>query len=196
MQHAKIIRRHKEPLILTGPPEYPFQKDAADMFAKNINAYMAFAFRPTGWFEIAHFPRSTTSKEVIRVFRELFGRFGVSEEISLDGASNLCSRETLAFLLSWGAQRRPSSAYYPQSNERAESAVRTTKRIMTSNTGPRESLDTDAVSRALMQYRNTPLKDTNTSAAQLLMGRNIRDSIPQSPSAYRVSEKWNQMLRQ
>ena len=47
-----------------------------------------------------------------------------------------------------------------------------------------------------MQYRNTPLKGTNTSPAQLLMGRNIRDSVPQPPSAYRVSEKWSQMLRQ
>ncbi len=186
----------KEPLIISAPPEYPFQKVAADMFSKNVSAYMAFACRLTGWLEVAHFPRSTVSKEIIKVFRDLFSRFGVPEEMSLDGGKNLDSRETLTFLESMGTSRRLSSSYYPQSNGRAEAAVRTAKRILTSNTGPRGSLDTDEVSKALMQYRNTPLKGTDASPAQLLMGRNIRDSVPQPPSAYRVSEKWNQMLRQ
>ena len=75
-------------------------------------------------------------------------------------------------------------------------AVKTAKRILTGNTGARGTLDTDAVSKALMQYRNTPIKGTDASPAQLLLGRSLRDSVPQPPSSYKISNKWQQMLRQ
>ena len=181
---------------MTSPPEYPFQQAVADLFSKNCTSYLAYACRLTAWLEVAHFPSSVTSREVMKVLREFFHRFGIPEEISLDGGPNLDSTECLAFLNSWGVTRRLSSAYYAQSNGRAEVAVKTAKRILTGNTGPRGSLNTDAVSKALMQYRNTPIKGTDTSPAQLLLGRSIRDSVPQPPSAYKVSTKWQQMLRQ
>ncbi len=186
----------KEPLIVTGPPEYPFEKVASDLFTENQAWYMAFACRLTGWLEIAFFPTSTRSGEIIRIFRDLFQRFGIPEEISLDGASNLKSGETLSFLDSWGVVRRLSAAYYPQSNGRAEAAVRTAKRITRTNTGPKGNLNTDAVSKALMQYRNTPIKGVGASPAQLMLGRSIRDSVPQPRSSYKVSPKWETMLRQ
>ena len=186
----------KEPLVMTKPPEYPFQQAVADLFSKNSTSYLAYACRLTAWLEVAHFPSSVPSREVIKVLREFFHRFGIPEEISLDGGPNLDSLECLEFLKSWGVARRLSSAYYAQSNGRAEVAVKTAKRILTGNTGPRGSLNTDAASKALMQYRNTPIKGTDTSPAQLLLGRSIRDSVPQPPSAYKVSAKWQQMLRQ
>ncbi len=187
----------KEPLIMTGPPEYPFEKVVADLFTENSAWYLAFACRLTGWLEIGFFPRSTKSGEIINILRELFQRFGVPEEISLDGASNLKSRETCLLLESWGVSHcRLSSSYYPQSNGRAEAAVKTAKRITKGNTGYKGNLDTNAVSKALMQYRNTPIKGAGASPAQLMLGRNIRDSIPQPRSAYKVSSKWEQMLRQ
>lgn len=40
------------------------------------------------------------------------------------------------------------------------------------------SLDTDAAAKALMQYLNTPLQNSNASPAQLLTGRQLRDAIP------------------
>ena len=189
--------QRKEPLIMTGPPEFPFEQVVADLFTENLAWYLAFACRLTGWLEIAFFPRSTKSHEIITIFRELFRRFGVPEEISLDGASNLKSSETLTFLESWGVYvHRLASAYYPQSNGRAEAAVRTAKRITKGNTGPKGSLDTDAVSKALMQYRNTPIKGANASPAQLMLGRSIRDSVPQPRSAYKVSAKWEKWLKE
>ena len=187
----------KEPLIMTGPPEYPFEKVVADLFTENDAWYLGFACRLTGWLEIGFFPRSTKSSEIIHILRELFQRFGVPEEISLDGGSNLKSQETRSFLKSWGVTHvRLASAYYLQSNGRAEAAVRTAKRITKGNTGHRGNLNTDAVSKALMQYRNTPIKGAGASPAQLMLGRNIRDSVPQPKSAYKVSSEWEKMLRQ
>ena len=128
--------------------------------SKNSTSYLAYACRLTAWLEVAHFPSNVSSREVIKVLRELFQRFGIPEEILLDGGPNLDSSECLGFLTSWGVVRPLSSAYYAQSNRRAEAAVKTAKRILTGNTCPKGSLNTDAVSKALMQYRNTPIKGT------------------------------------
>lgn len=57
------------------------------------------------------------------------------------------------------------------------------------------SLDTDAAAKALMQYLNTPLQNSNASPAQLLTGRQLRDAIPVDSANYRVSEQWSRLLR-
>ena len=61
------------------------------------------------------------------------------------------------FLQNWGVKARLSSAQYPQSNGRAETAVKTAKRIIKTNAGGGGTLDTDRASLALLQYLNTPL---------------------------------------
>ena len=81
-------------MIYTPPPTYPFQQVVADLFSVNNSTYMAYACRLTGWLEIAYFPMSSSSKEVIKILRELFHRFGTPEEIPLDGGPNLASKET------------------------------------------------------------------------------------------------------
>ena len=111
--------------------------------------------------------------------------------MSLDGGPNLDSREFLDFMKKWGIDRRLSSAYYPQSNGRAEAAVKTAKRITREHLG-----DNDKIARALLAYRNTPLKGCEASPAQLMLGRNIRDFVPAPSSGYRVSSKWAHFLRQ
>ena len=70
-----------------------------------------------------------------------------------------------------------SSAYHPQSNGRAEVAVKATKRLMQANLGPTGALDSDRFLRALLQLRNTPDPDCDLSPAQILFGRPIRDSL-------------------
>ena len=73
---------------------------------------------------------------------------------------------------------RPSSAYYPQSNGKAEAAVKTLKRLLQGNTGSRGSINTDSIAKALLQHRNTPLRDVGKSPAQLALSRDLRDTIP------------------
>jgi len=71
-----------------------------------------------------------------------------------------------------------SSAYFPESNGRAEIAVKTMKSILTSNVSPTGSLDTESVAKALLLHRNTPAPDMGVSPAELLFGRNIADHLP------------------
>ena len=187
--------QHKEQLIYTPPPDYPFPQVVMDLFSKDNILYLAYACRLTGWLEISYFPGSSASQEIINLLREFFHRFGIPEEISMDGGPNLDSKAVLSFLSAWGVRRRLSSAYYPQSNGRAEAAVKTAKRIISGNTGTKGNINTDKIARALLQYRNTPIKGTDTSPAHLTLGRNLRDFVPQPPSGYKISNKWKHYLR-
>ena len=94
------------------------------------------------------------------------------------------------FFRKWWVSTRVSSAHYPQSNGRAEAAVKTTKRVLRGNIGANGSLDNDKASLALLQYLNTPLWDIDKSPAQLATGRQLRDSVLVVTCRLRVDRLW------
>ena len=153
---------------------------------------MAYADRLTGWVEMAHLPNDTTSNRLKDIFRLYFSRWGAPEELSTDGGTNLVSDEMTSFFKHWGVNMRISSAYYPQSNGRAEAAVKTAKRLLRDNVGANGSLNTDRMSIALLQYRNTPLRGSNRSPAQLIAGRQLRDGVPAVREHYKIQQGWYQ----
>ena len=59
--------------------------------------------------------------------------------------------------------------------------MKSLKRLLIDNVGVDGSLDTDGVTRAMLQLRNTPERDTGLSPAQVLMGRQLRDALPFPP---------------
>ena len=77
----------------------------------------------------------------------------------------------------WGVNHRKSSAYHPQSNGRAEVAVKSAKRLLRSNISPSGSLDSDKLLRGLLQLRNTPDPDCNVSPAQIVFGKPLKDAF-------------------
>ena len=184
----------KEPLMPSVIPEYPFQHVASDMFEIDDHSYLAYVDRLTAFAELAFFPGSTTSAAIVNVLREFFHRWGVPEEISLDGATNYTSKETTDWLEKWEVQIRLSSAYYPQSNGRAEVGVKSLKRLLDGNLGPRGSINCDKTAQALMRYRNTPLRDVDKSPAELALGRPIRDTLPLPRERYRIDPQWARHL--
>jgi len=93
-------------------------------------------------------------------------------------ARNSSLNETEDFFTRWGIKHRISSAYFPQSNGRAELAVKATKRLLEDNVGPNGELNTDRVVCALLQHRNTPDRDCSLSPAEILFGRPLRDGMP------------------
>ncbi|XP_063871052.1 uncharacterized protein K02A2.6-like [Scylla paramamosain] len=140
-----------EPHLLTPPPDYPFQQTVVDLFQLEGHDYIVYADRLTGWLEVSHLPDGTESGRIKDVLRHHFSRWGAPEQLSMDGGTNLGSEEMKSFLQKWGVGVRVSSAHFPQSNGRAEVAVKSAKRIIRGNIGADGSLDNDKISLALLQ---------------------------------------------
>ena len=94
------------------------------------------------------------------------------------------------FLKVWGVKHRLSSVAFPQSNGRAEVAVKAAKQIIHNNISPDGSLDNDIAAQGILQYRNTPLPDINLSPAQVLLHHQLRDRIPAQSVHYRPHKEW------
>jgi len=113
-------------------------------------------------------PMKNQSAEAVKVhIKSVCARHGIPEVITTDGGTQLtsCLEELGANL---GFSHVISSPRYPQSNGQAESGVKIAKAILTKGNDPYENL---------MAYRSTPLHN-GFSPAQLLMGRQIRTTLP------------------
>ena len=130
--------------------------------------------------------------------RQVFVTFGVPDEISSDGGPEFTAEESKDFYRRWGTRHRLSSAYFPQSNGRAEVAVKSTKRLLEDNIGPSGDLNTDDVVCAHLQQRNTPDRDCALSPAEVLFGRTLKDSLPRLDKSRmifdngQIHEQWHQ----
>ena len=168
----------EEPVIVSRPPEYPFEQAVMDLFHIEGHNFVAYADRFSGWLEVERL-QSGDFKNVRRSLLRWFRTYGVPEEIATDGGPPFKSHDYRKFLQTWGVEKRLSSAYYPCSNGRAEVAVKSAKRILLGNVNPvTGNLDTDAASRAIMLHRNTPTQDTGITPSVMLFGRPLRDHLP------------------
>ena len=168
------------PSVPSTPPKSPFESVFADFFDFGGRHYLVVGDRLSGWVEIYSSTSGTPrggATGLIGNLRAFFATFGVPEELSSDGGPEFTAGITSEFFLRWGVRHRISSAYNPQSNGRAEVAVKSAKRLLRLNTGPTGSLNSDRLLRALLQLRNTPDPDCNLSPAQIIFGKPLRDTL-------------------
>ncbi|XP_078352985.1 uncharacterized protein LOC144637776 [Oculina patagonica] len=112
--------------------------------------------------------KTTKSSEVIRALKSIFARHGTPEQVHSDNGPQFDSAEFSYFAKEWGFKHTTSSPRFPQSNGEVERGVRTVKNLLTKEKDP---------TKGLLAYRSTPLR-CKFSPAQLLMGRQIRNSVP------------------
>ena len=128
------------------PPSTPFEQVFGDFFEFGGHHYLVVGDRLSGWSEVFATPSGSTlsgARGLISCLRSLFATFGVPEEFSSDGGPEFTASATNEFFKNWGVKHRISSAYHPQSNGRAEVAVKSAKRLLRSNTSPNGSLNHD-----------------------------------------------------
>ena len=167
-----------EPSMEKPPPEMPFEQTAVDLCHLAGHDFLIYADRYSGWVEVARLNGSTFRHIRIELLR-WFMTYGVPGEIATDGGPPFQSAEYANFRRVWDIRRRLSSAYYPQSNGRAEVAVKSMKRTLPGNINPvTGQLDTDAAARAVMTHRNTPAQHTGIAPSVALFGRPLRDLLP------------------
>ena len=173
-------------------PDYPFQHVCADFFTYKGKNYLVIVDRYSNWPIVER--AQDGAKGLIDSLRRSFVTYGIPDELASDGGPEFVAYATQDFLRRWGTHHRVSSVAFPHSNCRAEVGVKTVKRLICNNTGPHGELNVDAFQRAILQYRNTPDKDTRLSPAMCVFGRPIRDFIPVLPGRYRPHATWTDTL--
>ena len=173
-------------------PVYPFQAVVADYFTYMGHHYLVLVDRYSNWPIVEE--TANGSNGLTRSLRRTFVTYGIAEELTSDGGPEFTASQTESFLRAWRVNQRLSSVAFPHANTRAEVGVKTVKRMLVDNTDSKGSLDTDAFQRAMLQYRNTPDRDTGLSPAMILFGRPIRDFIPVHPGKYRPHPTWRDTL--
>ena len=167
---AQNARPRRQPLLQTPLPPYPWHTVATDLFELQGVHYLLLVDYFSRYPEIIKL-RSTTSTAVIESMKGVFARHGIPELIRSDNGPQYSASEFASFALEYGFQHTTSSPYYPQSNGQAERMVQTAKRLLTGTRDP---------FTALLAYRATPLPWCHLSPAELLMGRRIRTTVPQT----------------
>ena len=114
-----------------------------------------------------------TAKEVILKLKAHFARHGIPDRVVSDNGPPFNSQDFVQFAKTFGFEHVTSSPGYPQSNGKAESAVKAAKTLM------KKALDskTDPY-LALLELRNIPGEKVKSSPAQRLFGRRTRTSVP------------------
>lgn len=120
---------------------------------------------------------STTSIRVITVLKSWFSRHGIPSTVISDNGRSFNSEDFKAFRSEWDFHHVTSSPYHPQSNGRAENAVKTCKSLLTkARADKRDPL------LALLEWRNTPSEGMDAYPVQLLYGRRTHTRLPVTKS--------------
>ena len=166
---SKHVRVNCEPMISTPLPEYPWQVVGSDLFYHKGTTYLLVVDYFSRYPEISKLS-TTTLQGVINALRPLFARHGVPEILRSDNGPQYVSQEMTKFSVDYGFQQITSSPHYPKSNGLAERTVQTIKTMLEKSIDP---------FLALLSYRATPLQWCGLSPSELLMGRQIRTTLPQ-----------------
>ena len=162
----------KETLIIHDKTNKPWEKIGCDLFSLMNRDYLITVDYESNFIEVEYLA-STSSKKVINALEKLCARFGCPKVLVSDGGPQFISKEFQNFTLEWGIQHNLSSPYHPQSNGKAEAAVKTIKGMM------KKCLQENSNQYlALLELRNTPRQDT-PSPAQIMFGRNLDTQLPQ-----------------
>lgn len=156
-------------------PKEPFEIISMDVFEVDIKGkkrrFLVTIDHYSDYFEIDEL-KDLSSACVILICKRNFSRHGIPRTVITDGATNFSSQEFKKFSNDWEFNHVMSSPHYPQSNGKAESAVKVVKTLI------KKSIDSNTdFYQMLLLHRNTPNK-TNFSPAKRLMNRWLRCHIP------------------
>ena len=176
VENCQTCLKHKvnrpEPLCPTPFQECPWQEVGIDFFQCQSLDYLIAVDYYSRFIEIVAMNRSKRGSEVVRCLKSMFSRHGIPKRVRSDNGPPFDSGEYAKFANDWGFSISTSSPTFPRSNREVERAVQTAKSIL------KKEKDQ---AKALLAYRSTPLA-CGYSPAQLLMGRNIRSTVPTFPA--------------
>ena len=183
---ARDTTPSKEPLIPTPLLEYPWQKVAADLFNLKGEEYLVIVDYFSRYPEV-HKLKSTTIQSIVNTLKTAFARHGIPEILRSDNGPQFSSHEFAEFANRYQFTHTTSSPHFPASNGQAERTVKTVKNLLKNADDP---------FLALLSYRATLLPWCGRSPAELLMGRKIRSTLPQTTDSLVPQWPYLQEFRQ
>lgn len=166
------VRQQKETLQPHVVTHRPWAKVGTDLFSFENRDYLITVDYYSNFWEIDYLP-DTKSSTVIRKLKAHFARQGITDTVVSDNGPQYTSREFQMFSQRWEFECTTSSPGYPQSNGKAESAVKTAKRLMT-----KAKMSGRDPYLAILDHRNTPTQGLDSSPAQRLLSRRTRTLLP------------------
>ena len=115
---VKASAVHKEPLMPTPLPDYPWQVVGSDLFSLKGDQYLVVVDYFSRFPEMTKLS-STVSASVIAALRHLFARYGLPEVFRSDNGPQYSLEEFAKFMKDYGIRHITSSPHYPQSNGQA-----------------------------------------------------------------------------
>ena len=186
--------QRKETLMPHDVATRPWQRVGSDLFSLKGQDFLITVDYYSHYFEIDRL-ETTSSKAVIRKTKAHFARHGIPDIFISDNGPQFTSSEFREFTNSWGIEHYTSSPGHSKSNGMAESAVKVAKQLI------RKAQHSHSdVYLAILDYRNTPAQNTNTSPAQKLLGRRTKTLLPTAksllqPSAHKTEETVEKLSR-
>ena len=171
-------RAKPEPVRSTTLPEGPWQEISIDLLDVSNGEHLLFVVDyHSRWIE-AILLKKTDAQHVIKSMEAIFRTHCLPETVRSDNGPPFASKEFEAFLEYLGIEHKKGVPYWPQSNGEVERSSETILKIV--RIARLEGRDwRKALQDFLFQYRVTPHTVTGVSPAQLLMGRKLRDKLPQ-----------------
>ena len=165
--------QQKETLHSHEVPSRPWQKVGTDLFSFEDKEYLVTVDYYSNFWEVDYLANSTSSMAVIKKLKAHFARFGIPDQVVSDNGRQYSSSEFAAFAKEWEFEHVTSSPGHPNSNGKAEAAVKQAKSLL------RKAKDSNNDAYlALLAYRNTPSQGINSSPAQRLLNRRIKSRLP------------------
>ena len=190
-------RPKPEPIRSKPLPQGPWSEIAVDLLEIQKRGHLLVVVDYySKWPEIA-FLTKTDAGNVIKCMESMFRTHGLPEILRSDNGPPFASREFEGFLEYLSIDHRKGIPYWPQSDGEVERLNKTLLKAiriaqLQGKDWKREVQD------FLFQYRSTPHTVTSLSPAELLMGRKLRDTLPQvKPSRDQATEaEWQILLRE
>ena len=152
-------------------PSTRWTKVGMDIFTYQNQDYLILVDYFSDFFE-CEVLSDLQARSVVDTCKKTFARHGIPHQLHSDNGSQFTSAEFSVFSKTWGFQHTTSSPGHPQSNGKAEAAVKIVKRIMKRAEDPY---------LALLEYRNTPTSGMSSSPCQRLFGHATRSILPTGP---------------
>lgn len=160
-------------------PEYPWIDIAIDLLGPLPSGeYILVVIDYYSRYKEIKICRDISSKEMIRLLREIFSRLGYPVTLITDNGKQFISTEFKTFCLENDIKLHHSIPYWPQQNGEVERQNRDILKRLRICQAEKKCHWKDSLLDYLVMYNSTPHSVTGKTPAELFFQRKFRDKIP------------------